>query len=590
MVHTRALGWVQNPSNFDNLKLTVQIFDKSSTHHSNLKTTLLDAKIEDINIKNQLKSALDKEPLTISYSDLVGTGTTIRAKSKCNSLIQASITDQGNKRGYIDNWSSDGFLRWAECLNFIQYSRKEDTFSITDIGLRYSKSSNEDQDEILINRLLAYPPATRILEILDIKMDEYLSENKRPDNNLLATKFELGSSLSFSGENGFTSLPEYQIVEALHLEKSNKEKGKIRSDWEGSSDKYARMISKWLVKLGLVTQSKKYFYFEDDPNPEFITHSFKITPIGSRYLKNSKGNSRHPQIEKYVSWEMLATKAANRNYIRTRRAYTLDTLMNNNDTSLETIVDILKRLGFNDPTQIIQNDITGLVNCGIRIHFNEQEKTYTLLDKVYGLNIPNINLTEELVDKELQEQKANLIVTLPNVDKKYIELVEIAFDPIQNRLLEMQVMELLREEYGLSSKHLGGSRKPDGVAYYSTGGYGIIVDTKAYKKGYPLPISQADEMRRYVEENNVRNLNLNNNEWWKEFSTDLNTFYFLFVSGKFIGSFENRLENIYHSTNIKGGAINIIELLYGANAVKENNLSLEDIPSYFDNKEIILSH
>lgn len=32
MVHTRALGWVQNPSNFDNLKLTVQIFDKSSTH------------------------------------------------------------------------------------------------------------------------------------------------------------------------------------------------------------------------------------------------------------------------------------------------------------------------------------------------------------------------------------------------------------------------------------------------------------------------------------------------------------------------------------------------------------------------------
>ena len=104
-----------------------------------------------------------------------------------------------------------------------------------------------------------------------------------------------------------------------------------------------------------------------------------------------------------------------------------------------------------------------------------------------------------------------------------------------------------------------------------------------------MPISQADEMRRYVEENNVRNSNLNNNEWWKEFSTDLNTFYFLFISGKFIGSFENRLENIYHSTSITGGAINIIELLYGANAIKENNLTLENIPSYFDNKEIIFS-
>ena len=269
------------------------------------------------------------------------------------------------------------------------------------------------------------------------------------------------------------------------------------------------MIAKWLAKLGLVNQSRKYFYFEDNPNPEFITHSFKITPIGSRYLKNSKGNSRHSQIEKYVSWEMLATKVANRNYIRTRRAYILNTLMANKDTSLETIVDTLRRLGFNDPPQIIQNDIIGLNNCGIRIHSNEQDKTFTLLDKVYGLSIPNINLTEELVDKELQEQKAKLIVTLPNVDKKYIELVEIAFDPLQNRLLEMQVMELLREEYGLSSKHLGGARKPDGVAYYSESGYGIIVDTKAYGKGYPLPINQADEMRRYVEENNVRNLDLN---------------------------------------------------------------------------------
>ena len=35
------------------------------------------------------------------------------------------------------------------------------------------------------------------------------------------------------------------------------EKNKMKTDWDGSSDKYARMICRWLENLGLVKQIPK---------------------------------------------------------------------------------------------------------------------------------------------------------------------------------------------------------------------------------------------------------------------------------------------------------------------------------------------
>ena len=46
---------------------------------------------------------------------------------------------------------------------------------------------------------------------------------------------------------------------------------------------------------------------------------------------------------------------------------------------------------------------------------------------------------------------------------------------------------------------LAARSKPDGIYY--DGSCGMIVDTKAYAKGYALPVGQADEMIRYIEEN-----------------------------------------------------------------------------------------
>ena len=81
--------------------------------------------------------------------------------------------------------------------------------------------------------------------------------------------------------------------------------------------------------------------------------------------------------------------------------------------------------------------------------------------------------------------------------------MDLAYDSKQNRLFEMKVIELLTEECGFQGLHLGGSRRPDGVLYTAglTDNYGIILDTKAYSSGYSLPIAQADEMERYVREN-----------------------------------------------------------------------------------------
>jgi len=134
--------------------------------------------------------------------------------------------------------------------------------------------------------------------------------------------------------------------------------------------------------------------------------------------------------------------------------------------------------------------------------------------------------------------------------------------------------------------HLGGSRKPDGIIYTDnlSDNYGVIIDTKAYSKGYDLPISQVDEMTRYVEENSKRNTMRNSNEWWNNFSDNINEFYFTFISGEFKGNIDEKLSRISIATNRKGIAIAIISLLKLANEVKAKRMNLEKVKNIFINQ------
>lgn len=204
-------------------------------------------------------------------------------------------------------------------------------------------------------------------------------------------------------------------------------------------------------------------------------------------------------------------------------------------------------------------------------------------DEINDFVIPIIENSEK---SEFTIEKDTLREKLDVLSHEYLSLVDLAYDSNQNRLFEMKTIELLIKECNYKGIHLGGSRKPDGIIYTDNdfNNYGVIIDTKAYSNGYNLPISQVDEMVRYVEENNKREKERNNNEWWKEFDGNIDTFYFSFISGRFIGNIEEKLQRITIFTNVYGNAITIATLLYIANEIKANRLNNMDVVKYFDNK------
>ena len=143
----RTYGWVQNPSSFTNLKKVVQIFDNKSEHYKQMKSNLIN-KIYFLEVRNALKEKINNGENSFSYLELVGTSRDKdekspdeRSQAVADALIQISIIpQQAQKTGktWTDNWTADGFLRWAVSLNFVQVDRETDIFSITRKGLQFS--------------------------------------------------------------------------------------------------------------------------------------------------------------------------------------------------------------------------------------------------------------------------------------------------------------------------------------------------------------------------------------------------------------------------------------------------------------------
>ncbi len=105
------------------------------------------------------------------------------------------------------------------------------------------------------------------------------------------TKFELGSNLGFIGEDGFTSIPQNVLIMTLATTESVNEKNKIKTNTEGSSDKYARMIGKWLTELGLLKQVTKEIVVAigGKEYKEEIGQSYIITNEGLKALNRAEG-------------------------------------------------------------------------------------------------------------------------------------------------------------------------------------------------------------------------------------------------------------------------------------------------------------
>ncbi|MGV3026704.1 restriction endonuclease FokI C-terminal domain-containing protein [Clostridium thermobutyricum] len=575
----RTFGWVQNPSNFESLKKVVAIFDNTSKTYNELKDKKIKKLVEERDGQKELLNALNANPLKIKYCNLVGTSFTPRSSARCNGIVQATV--KGQRKEFIDDWSSDNFVRWAHALGFIKYNYDTDTFEITDVGRKYVQSEDDSNEEstILEEAMLSYPPVARVLTLLS--------------NGEHLTKYEIGKKLGFVGEAGFTSLPLNVLIMTLATTDEPKEKNKIKTDWDGSSDKYARMISGWLVKLGLLVQRPKLVTvdFGGELYSETIGHAYMITDRGLKAVRRLLGINKVARVSKNVFWEMLATKGIDKNYIRTRRAYILKILIESNKVlTLEDIKGKLKLANINESINTIKDDINGLINTGINI--KSETTGYKIYDSINDFIIPKTGDTEG-IKSNISLLKDELRGQISHISHDYLSLIDLAFDSKQNRLFEMKVLELLVNEYGFKGRHLGGSRKPDGIVYSTTleDNFGIIVDTKAYSEGYSLPISQADEMERYVRENSNRDEEVNPNKWWENFSEEVKKYYFVFISGSFKGKFEEQLRRLSMTTGVNGSAVNVVNLLLGAEKIRSGEMTIEELErAMFNNSEFILKY
>jgi hypothetical protein len=191
---------------------------------------------------------LFQKNIRIPYTHLKGKGTPkgyTRSNTPCSGIVQAVLP--GQRKEYQSDWPADSFLRWAVSIGFIDYNRENDECSLSELGYKYAQSIDgcKDEEGILTEAFLSYPLACRIMLLLE----KY--------NHM--TKFEIGSQLGFIGEAGFTSIPQHLILQGLSEINEPKERNKLLSDTEGTSDKYVRTICSWLMQMGWINQVKKEF-------------------------------------------------------------------------------------------------------------------------------------------------------------------------------------------------------------------------------------------------------------------------------------------------------------------------------------------
>lgn len=592
MIH-RTFGWIQNPSSTETLKDVLSIFVLGSSFHTFMLEERLPLlkraglfKTEDLYMTFQKMLQSGK---SLAYDVLKGQGSggESRSKAKCSGLIQAAITGQQYreyeiegtkihiKKPFTDDWTADGFLRWAVSLGFLDYHYDDDTCSITPLGKNFvAAQTDKDKNAILGQAYLSYPPVCRILGLLTAQGH--------------MTKFEIGSQLGFTDEAGFTSFPQNIWVQAYHEATDNEAKRELCTNTEGSSDKYARMICNWLDDIGWVNKVPKTVRetFGSKTYDCTISMAYEITAAGIINYKQAIGKSKRRRIPKIVYREMLASKASDAEYLRMRRALILEFLGKHKPKSIEDILNFLKTKGFSETPAVVNDDMKGLINIGLDIDFDGT--TYKLRDNIEKLVCYQGNIVKEKTDAALVKERVRL--QLHNINHKYLALIDYAFSGKNNsRDFEVYTIDLLVNELTFGGLHLGGTRKPDGIFYH--GSNGIIIDNKAYAKGFVITRNMADEMIRYVQENNDRNPERNPNCWWKGFPHDVTRYNYVFISSMFKGEVEHMLDNIRQSTGIDGCVLTIENLLYYADAIKGGTLSKATFINGFNaNKEMVFSN
>lgn len=581
----RTFGWVQNPGDLAKLKKVTAVFMRGSRENKWLieKRLPLLKKYRLISESdyNDFVDELNMTDIEINYAVLKGkgVGSGARKDAICTGIVQAVIDGQqsrkytdadGNiitiKKPYTDDWSADGYLRWAISCGLLSYNVSSDTCRITELGksLAGSEDGSSEEADYLSQALLSYPPVIRILTLL-----------KEKDNQ---TKFDLGSRLGFKGELGFTSIPLPMYLCDYCQAATTTEKAAVRSNDEGDSDKYARGIASWLGQMGWVISSNNEIT-ESYRGTDYTANvqTFSITRAGEKALIKAKGNSSNARIPRIVMYEMLASnKVSGADYLRYVRANILDNISRGYKTAAQ-IKTALKGKNIDIDEDSVIDHIGGLINIGLVIDTNGDR--YKLLDKIEGLAIP---LGETIVKDDVNDIKDEVRKKLTAIDHKYLILIDLAYSNASTkagknadaREFEIETANLFINELNFSGARLGDSRKPDVCVYYDKNG--LIIDNKSYKDGYEIPMPHADEMLRYVDENAKRDARLNPNEWWKVFDNNVDEYNFAFVSSHFIGNFKNRLTYMSSRSGVHGAAISSVNLLLLAEEIKTGRMTYDD--------------
>lgn len=585
----RSFGWIQDSGSIASLKNVLRAIVPTTDFNKLLREKKIPSFIPARFGRDELINAITGTNCNnISYTDLKGKGTSCqltatenenmfgysateaskmvvkggRPNTACTGIVQISLIAQKNlpnglKKPYQGDWQADCFLRWAISIGLMNYDSQKDTCCISKRGLDFvNTADNSDAEKDIVGEaLLSYPPVGRVLSLLE--------------QNGHMTKFEIGKQLGFIGEAGFTSIPQNMYAQGYCSATTRVERTEIRQNTEGSSDKYARMIAGWLIEIGWIAKSTKTVseIFAGMTYTTEIGQAYVLTLSGRKALNRVKGKSSVTGVDKIVFWDMLATKAPDANYLRNRRAYTIQAL--SNDKTLDDIVSFLKTKGIDEDTVTIEDDIKSFECIGLNIL--KSGNKYRITDNIINLQLPTA--FKSVTKSSVSVVKDIVRKALKTINHKYLILLDLAYDSVNNRDFEIETMSLLTDELNYKGTHLGGVSKPDGVFYYNNNG--VIVDTKAYSKGYSLPLKQADEMIRYVEENKTRGT-INPNKWWKNFDTAVNDFSYLFVSSEFTGGFQDRIDYIKKRTSYDGAVITAENLLYFAESVNSGKYTYTD--------------
>jgi len=536
---------------------------------------------------------LNKTDIEIDYSKLKGKGSGSRTRKDaiCTGIIQAIIEAQQNKtysdvagnsitikKPYTDDWTAEGFLRWAISCGLLEYVKDDDKCKITPLGeeLANAPDNSPAETEALTKALLSYPPVIRILSLLEAQDEQ--------------TKFDLGSKLGFKGEMGFTSMPQDAYLCDYCEATTAGERTNVRSNEEGDSDKYARGIASWCMQMGWVESNQKDVtetYRRKSYTAKLQTYS--ITRKGEKALIKARGNSSNPRLARVLMFEMLASnKVSSANYLRFVRACIIKALTSS-DKSTDQLKKALKGYELDVDDTAIKDHIEGLISIGLEI--TENAGKYRLLDKIECLEIP---ARTECVKDNVVDIKDRVRNKLIHLDHKYLALIDLAYSDAASRAkknadareFEIQTADLFTKELSFNGQRLGDSRKPDVIISYGLDG--TIVDNKSYKDGFNISRTCADEMSRYINENNLRQKSLNPNEWWKNFDSTITAYTFLFITSYLKGQFEDQLEYVSNANGgIKGAAIGVESLLYLSEGIKAGRISHADFYSNFNNKEMI---